>query len=587
MSDVSWWSERIHPDDMEGIKTGVRLALDKGEQVWSGEYRFRRRNGEYAPVIDRGYIVRDGVGKPMRMIGSMADLTSRKQSEEIIREQAALLAIAHDAILVRDLEDRICFWNQGAQRLYGWTAEEALGRKISEFLYRSIPEVLEKAREELIQNGEWRGELPQITKDGKEIAVDSHWTLVRDEKGNPKSVLKVNSDITDKKRMEKQFLQAQRLENLGTLAGGIAHDLNNVLAPILMAVQLLKMKPLDDQQRQWCDAIEVSAKRGGRMVNQVLSFSRGTGGERVPLHIKHVISELEKITHETFPRSIQFRTSLPETLWTVVADFTQLYQVMLNLCVNARDAMPNGGIIHIEAENVEIDRYYAGLHVDVKPGRYLILTVSDTGEGIPPGVLDKIFDPFFTTKEVGKGTGLGLSTVLGIIKSHGGFVRVYSEVGKGTVFKLYLPAEAGSVAESKESLDLEPYRGHGELVLVVDDEKDILEMTRMTLEAHGYRACLANDGTEAVALYVQRMDEIAVVITDIMMPYLDGVATIRALQKLRPTVKIVAVSGLEMNENAAEANAVRPVAFIRKPYTAEKFLMTLHGVLHQQAPHKV
>ena len=351
----------------------------------------------------------------------------------------ALLDKARDAIAVRDVEHRLTYWNKGAQRLYGWTAEEAIGKNADRLVYKEESSMLIEAKKSVIEEGEWIGELHQVTKDGKEIIVESRWTLMHDSEGKPKSILVINTDITEKKKFESQLLRAQRIESIGTLAGGIAHDLNNVLTPIVLSLQMLKQKFKDEQSQRLLTILENNSQRGANLIKQVLSFARGVEGERNPLAAKHVIREIEKVLKETFPRSIEIRTDIQKDLFTISGDATQLHQVIMNLCVNARDAMPNGGILSITASNFFIDKNYAQMHTDAKVGSYIVIAVSDTGTGIPPKIMDRVFEPFFTTKEHGKGTGLGLSTALAVVKSHGGFINIYSEVGKGTTFSVYLP----------------------------------------------------------------------------------------------------------------------------------------------------
>src|SRR5919202_1162887 len=368
------------------------------------------------------------------------EIQQRQRSEQKIREQAALLDITTDAILVQDLDNQILFWNKGAERVYGFCAEEAIGKNALRLLYREPLCDIEFNPKILIECGSWQGELHQVTKEGKQIVVAMRCTLVCDEQGSPKSILTVNTDITEKKQLEAQFLRAQRMESLGTLAGGIAHDLNNALTPIMMTVQLLETKLHDEQSQEWLSILETNVKRGADLVRQVLLFSRGLEGQRTTLKVEKLIAEIEKIAKQTFSRAIEIRTDLPtQNLWAICGEATQLHQVLMNLCVNARDAMQEGGILEICARNLWVDEYYARINLDAKVGPYVVITVSDTGIGIPREIIDKIFEPFFTTKELGKGTGLGLSTVIGIVKSHGGFVNVYSELGKGTQFKVYLP----------------------------------------------------------------------------------------------------------------------------------------------------
>ncbi|MBD0325238.1 MAG: PAS domain S-box protein [Pyrinomonadaceae bacterium] len=551
-------------------------------QVWRGEIRNRAKDGSLYWVDTTIVPFLDTKGKPYQYIAIRYDITERKRAEERIREQAALLDKAQDAILVRDLEDRILFWNKGAENIYGWSAEEAVGQNAREILFKGSLTQFEKARELLLERGEWAGELEQVTKAGDGITVESRWTLVRDDGNEPQSVLVINTNITEKKKIEAQFLRAQRMESIGTLAGGIAHDLNNVLSPILMSVDMLRLKLTDEGSQQFLKVLQASAERGADMIKQVLSFARGVQGERIPIEPRYLIKDVTKILEDTLPKSIHIKYHIPQTLWPVSADATQIHQVLMNLCVNARDAMPQGGQLTIRAENVTLDENYVRMHLEAKPGKYVMMTVIDTGFGIAPEMLNKIFEPFFTTKEMGKGTGLGLSTALTIVRSHGGFVNVYSEAGKGTQFAVYLPAIEIGATEQAEKERPELPVGHGELVLVVDDEEAIREITKGTLETFGYKVLTAGDGTEAVALYAAHRDEIKIVLTDMMMPFMDGPATIRALQKLNPQVKIIAASGLAANEKAAEAASAGVKTFLAKPYTAEKLLTALSNILHEK-----
>lgn len=424
-------------------------------------------------------------------------------------------------------------------------------------------------------------EVPKITAKGRQIWVRCIGEAARDASGKIIRLQGAFQDVTERKRLEEQFLRAQRMESIGTLAGGIAHDLNNVLAPILMSIQLLKMDELDPERLNLLTTLETNAMRGADMVRQVLSFARGVEGRRYEVQIKHLLREIKKIADETFPRNIQARLNLPPKLRTVSGDPTQLHQVLLNLCINARDAMPNGGTLTLSVENVQLDAHYAGLSPDAREGRYIVIHVEDTGTGMAPEIVGKIFDPFFTTKQVGKGTGLGLSTSLAIIKSHGGFIRVYSELAKGSKFSVFLPTHEKSASDTEHLVRPDLPRGNSELVLVVDDEASVREITRRTLETFGYRVILAADGAEAVAAYANRRDEIAVVLTDMMMPVMGGQATIQVLKKMNPTVRIIAASGLNVNgqPDMAEQDDIKHI--LPKPFSAEVLLKALHQVLHE------
>ena len=410
--------------------------------------------------------------------------------------------------------------------------------------------------------------------------MSSRWSLVRDAQGEPKSLLAINTDITEKKHLETQFLRAQRMEGLGMLAAGIAHDLNNILAPILMASALMRQGGVGENEiPRILDMIRINAQRGADIVKQLLTFGRGAAGQRIIVQPRHLLNEMVKMAQETFPKNITLDSDTTSDLWTVMADTTQIHQVLLNLCVNARDAMPGGGTLRLSAENIVLDDRFASQNLEAVPGPYVLFKVSDTGCGIAPEIMEKIFDPFFTTKESSRGSGLGLSTVLVIAKGHGGFVKVQSEVGRGSTFAVYLPArpESAVTAETRQEAPLPG--GQGELVLVVDDEQPIREMTREILERNGYAALTAVDGKEALALFEKWRGKIRVVLTDVSMPGMDGVALIGVLSKMEPGVKVIAASGRGSGEKPTEWKAVGIDTFLAKPYTAETLITALHDLL--------
>ncbi len=548
-------------------------------KVWQGEIKNRAKDGSFYWVATTIVPGLESTGIPSKYLSIRFDITQRKEAEEKIRDQAALLDVTMDAIVVRDLANRILFWNPGAERLYGWSADEALDQIITGFLYKGSPPELITARQAVLEKGHWQGELEKTTKSGKDVIVQSRWTLVRDEDGQPKSILAVDTNITEKKLLENQFLRAQRLESLGTLASGIAHDLNNILTPILAVAQLLPLKlpDLDEKNKRLLQIMQDSSKRGSDLVSQILAFARGSEGKRATIQVGHLLNEVARVARQTFPKSITVCEQVaPLDLWMVSADATQLHQVFMNLCINARDAMPDGGTITIDANNVVLDANYARMHLDAQEGPYLTITVTDTGTGISPEVLDRMFDPFFTTKEVGKGTGLGLSTVLSIVKGHGGFIIPYSQLNNGSRFTVYLPALDGS-SPMEPSENLDTLDGKGELILIVDDEASIREITKASLETHNYRAMTASDGIEAFVLYAQHGSEINMVLLDLMMPILDTTTIVRTLQKMNPNVQIIAMSGLAPNE-AIASDSTSIQGFLAKPFTVYELLKLLNQV---------
>jgi len=568
-------------DIVSSEETGqVEVAIEtiKSKLEYHREWEFKRKDGSFFRADVIATLMPDG-----NLLGMIRDITERKEAEERIAEQATFLDKAQDAIFVRNLEGKMLFWNKGAERMYGWTRQEVVDRNVDEILYTE-PTKLAEAYRLTVSRGDWHGELKHFTKGKEELVIESRWTLIRDHAGRPKSVLAINTDITEKKKIEAQFMRAQRMESIGTLAGGIAHDLNNILAPILMSIDMLKLTATDAQAKSILETIEVSAKRGADVVRQVLSFARGLEGQRIEIQPKHLFKDVESIIKDTFPKDIRLHFSIPEETWMILGDPTQVHQILLNLCVNARDAMPHGGKLNLSVENSVMDEHYVTMHAEAKVGRYVLITVTDSGTGMAPALLDKIFEPFFTTKDLNKGTGLGLSTVMAIVKSHDGIINVYSEPGKGTTFKVYLPAmENSPEARRQQEIEASLPRGNGETILLVDDEASILTITSQTLQAFGYRVLTASDGAEAVAMYALHRAEIAVVLTDMMMPVMDGAATIYALTKMNPGIKIISASGLNLNGSEPQVFGMAVKHFLAKPYTAGTLLKTMRAVLEEGA----
>lgn len=507
-----------------------------------------------------------------------------QHASEKIAEQARLLDIAHDAILVRDMNDKLLYFNKAAERLYGWTFEEMQTLDAKMYIYEKDFKILEEGKRRSIETGEWEGEIHQIARDGRQLSILTRWSLVRDAAGNPTARLIINRNVTEQRILEAQLRRTQRLESLGTLASGIAHDLNNVLAPILMATDIMENQIAEPQMKKMIRSLRSSAMRGSDIVKQVLAFARGSEKEFSPQQLRYVVSEIETMIKETFPKNITLKVSLAKEIHPVLGDATQLSQILMNLCVNARDAMPNGGQLTISCSNIAIDTTYARMRAGARPGDYIVLGVTDTGSGIPKEIQEKVFEPFFTTKETGKGTGLGLSTVFTIVKDHKGFIDLYSEVGKGSTFKVYLPAikyeEPAAVMKRKIVLP----SGNGEVILIVDDELTVLQITKETLESYGYKALIAADGAEALSAFSGAGNgAITLLLIDVNMPVMDGPTCIAAVRKIDPSIRVILSSGVPGEIDSVKVSNLHIDGYITKPYTAEKMLTTIQQVLRQDA----
>jgi two-component system, cell cycle sensor histidine kinase and response regulator CckA len=506
------------------------------------------------------------------------------RAEEKILEQADLLDKAHDGIMVLDIQKRVVFWNKGAEMMYGWMGRDVLGKDVFQLLFKDAP-CPQEALEKVFQTGAWMGELEQFARNGEKVIVGSRWSLVKDGQGNPKSILIIGTNITEKKHYETQLLRSQRMDSIGALAGGIAHDLNNALAPVLLSVEILKQSKDPAERERFLDIIASSAQRGTGMVKQILSFARGSSGKEGPAHLGQMLREMTKIVQDTFPKSIAIRSDVPvKQLWRIRADVTALHQVLLNLCVNARDAMPEGGQLTLAAENVMLDRGHLAPHTASRPGAYIKITVADTGTGIPPEVLSRMFEPFFTTKGPEKGTGLGLSTVATIVRDHGGFIDVKTELGQGTEFRVYLPAlDAGEETESQRPEPVLP-TGHGELILVIDDEEAVRELAKTTLENYGYRVVTALNGMEGIARFEEHRKDIKLIVSDTDMPFMDGLTAIRSIQQSMPELPVIIASGTKHDTEFHRRMDGKHLLDLGKPYSVEGLLTAVAKILNGKRP---
>ncbi len=548
-------------------------------KVWQNDIRNKNKSGEYYWVHATIFPLLDSQQKPTSFLAIQTEITRRKKAEQQALFQASLLDEAHNAIFVTDVDDVITYWNPAAERIFGWSAEEACGKKSTQLL-STREEDSEVIRQAILKNQGWSNELHYQTKDQKTVIAETRWTMVKGDDGKPIAFLSINSDITEKKTIEAQFYRAQRIESVGRLAGGIAHDLNNVLAPIMITAANLKFEQDPKERAHMLEVIEASALRATSLVKQVLYFSKGVSGERKQIDLKEVIDELVSIIKETFPKNITLAQTIPDDVWFIQGDVTQIHQVLMNMCVNARDAMDAGGQLTIELKNVVLDEMTTTLNWKAEAGAYVVISITDEGSGIPTTEIQTIFDPFYTTKDTGKGAGIGLSTSLSIVKSHHGFINVYSEEQKGTTFKIYFPADASDSEQKQvEIVDSRFPVGNGECVLIVDDESSIRHAAQKMMQRFGYQTMEAENGAAAAAVYAKHQDDIDVVLTDMSMPIMDGHALILSLKAINPEVIIIASSGLTSNASLSRAIGAGVKHFLPKPYTCESLLNRLAEAL--------
>lgn len=570
----------VHPDDCADVQ---RLFHDTIRTGASGraEYRLVRADDAVRYVEAQNSVVRDASNRISQVLVVARDVTERRTADEKIRQQAALLDRAQDAILMRDMDDRITYWNQSAERIYGWPAAEAQGRDTTA-LWNEDPSQVEVARHATLFYGEWMGEMRQRSRAGIDLIMQSRWSLVRGKDGAAAGFLVINTDIAEKKRLEAQFLRVQRTESIGLLAGGIAHDINNALVPILVSTDLLQPMVTDPDGKQFVAAIRSSAQHGADLVRQLLAFARGAVGQQSELSLRPLIDDFVTFVGQTFPRSVVVASEIPREPWLIKGDATQLKQVLMNLCINARDAMPDGGSILIRIENLDVDASTAAALREIRTGPHVAITVRDTGTGMPPSVLEKIFDPFFTTKEVGKGTGLGLAAVRGIVKGHHGTITVESEPRRGTTFQILIPALPRTAKPEAPSQAAEAHdQGTGQSILLVDDDPVVRDILTSLLAASGYRVLKASSGNEALALFHSHGPEIALVLTDVMMSDGDGFALVGDLRRRKYTVPILVMSGMAGAGPYEEKAQRLGVPLLAKPITRDALIAAVQKAIVQ------
>ena len=582
--EIRWWHDHLHPDDRERVLAGLQAVLDSGGTSWSDHYRYRRGDGTYANVADRGYIARDNTGAPIRMIGAMTDVTEKSRSEAAIRFQAQLLNAVQQAVVATDPEGLVVFWNTFAEKLYGWCAEEAVGKQIEEltpspFLRDHAAEIVERGA----AGESWTGEFLVQGKSGKAFPAMLTTSPVLDEHGTVLGYVRVSIDLTERRNLEEQFRQSQKMDAVGRLAGGIAHDFNNLLTVIRLNTEII-MDGFDptDPRSEDVKQIRSAAERASSLTRQLLAFSRKQILQPRVLDMNSVVSSVEPMLRRLIGEDIAIASTCTARGY-VVADPGQIEQILVNLVVNARDAMPQGGTISVETQNVELDETYTSEHAPVIPGRYIMLAVGDTGVGMNRDTREHAFDPFFTTKEAGKGTGLGLATVYGIVKQSGGYVWIYSEPGHGTTLKLYFP-EVSSAAAFKTGeykvVAKEQARG-SETILLVEDEEAVRGLTSRILEKQGYRVIAAQHGREAMDIATREEGHIDLVLTDIVMPGMNGRGLVERLAGIRPRIKSLYMSGYTDDDIVRRGFIEPSKSFLQKPFTSEALLQTVRKVLDE------
>ncbi len=532
----------VHPDDMGRARAAFARAIATGE-TQQAEYRLRLVNGSERQIESHAGIVRGANGQIASVVLVSRDVTARREAEARLREQASLLDRARDAIVATDLEHRIAYWNASAERLYGWKAGEVFGHRLVELGLGFDPVRFAAARAHLMATGEWRGDFRLRTKTGETVLVESTWSLVVESDGRPRSILTIDTDVTERKKLETQLLRAQRMESIGTLAGGVAHDLNNVLTPIILSIELLATKLTCEEDQRLIEKTKASATHGAALVQQLLAFARGADAKRTRIDPATALTDLSPLVRQSLPPAIELVLPVGERPWPIQADATQFKQVLINLCLNARDAMPHGGRIQVITRNVNVDPALSVVNPGTRPGPFVRISVIDNGSGIPASIVERIFDPFFTTKASGKGTGLGLSMVSGILKSHQGFVQVESEPGRGSTFHLYFPAVPEPIPAIVRD-EPQSARGTGEGILLIDDEPVVRDTLQLLLQRAGYRVFPAGDGGSGVAEFDRRRADVALVITDMMLPDQIGTEVVKTLRSRRANLPVIAISGM-------------------------------------------
>ncbi|MFM8365413.1 MAG: ATP-binding protein [Verrucomicrobiota bacterium] len=567
----------VDPVDFNSLKNLAAAT----SRIVAREACFRSIDGSTRHVlIDAAEDMEDGGG----FYCVASDHSIRKGTDGHAREQIEFLLRNEEAIIIQNLEGQVIYWSMGAERLYGLPSHEILGRPLPREL-ADDPAILQQALHSTLERGEWSGEMSCTTAMGTRFEVESRWVLLRDQSGKPQSILLINEDAAESRLLEEERLRAQRQECIGTLAGGIAHDLNNILQPISIAIDLFRARLVDGESEEILGMVDSNLRRATELVRQILTFTSGVHTERQPVEISHLFKDVANFIRQAFPKTIRFDVSVPEKIERILADRTQMEQVLLNLCLNARDAMLEGGTLRLEAEEFLVDEAFAIRQPLAKPGRHVRLSVSDTGRGIPRQIRKKIFEPFFTTKGPEKGTGLGLATALGIIRNHGGFLTLETEEGRGSSFHVFIPVATPRVDNRENGLsnpNVTTDPGHGETILLVDDEATVLKVMQRSLEKSGYRVLPASDGEAGLEEFRAHLDEIRLVITDMSMPKMDGMQLVEEIRKTGSNVPVICTSGLSASTGQESPATCGKVKILPKPCSSATILRAIREALHEK-----
>jgi PAS domain S-box-containing protein len=591
-ADIRWWHEHIHPEDRERITSGLRAVTESGGRFWLDEYRFLCADGSYAYVFDRGYVLHDEDGKSIRMIGAMMDITDRKRAEEALREtNETLRTLVHAsplAIAVLDRQEKVRIWNAAAERIFGWKPHEVLGRLLPGMAAPGHPDEFpllarRVLKGEPLSNLEFTGS----RKGGQPVDLSVSMAPLRDARGAISGAMTVIVDVTERKtaesqrgQLEEQLRQSQKMEAVGRLAGGVAHDFNNLLTAISGYAELLQGRfDPKDSVRSYVDEILKSSDRASQLTRQLLAFSRRQVLQPKVLDLNSVVQNMESLLRRLIGEHIDLRTSSGPNLSSVRADQGQIEQVIMNLAVNARDAMPGGGQLTIETRNVELNARYNDRHGRVRNGPHVLLSVCDTGSGMDPETQSHLFEPFFTTKEKDKGTGLGLATVYGIVKQSGGDIWVYSEPGRGSCFKIYFPAVGQAPESAAKEATRVRRRAGTETVLLAEDSDVVRRLLREILLGQGYTLLEARHGAEALQLSRGFAGHIDLLVTDMVMPQMSGRELAAQLSPERPDMKILYMSGYT-EEAIVRHGVLDPgTSFLEKPFTPDSLAQRIRELL--------